>query len=182
MLNRIDGSDRFCSSFALSDAVKSGWVTISDLARCEGVTKTAISRRVTQLVALNKLETRTGTNRAKEVNLDQYEQITGKRFDPARIPLDEISRLAARGEISTLQLMTARRYRLIWQVRDVQLLRKASSLLSVYDVDLCRRLLLHDQPLNTIAKNLHYVRYSLLQRLWTCLDTLTQELLPQQVA
>jgi hypothetical protein len=182
MLNRIDGSDRFCSPFALSDAVKSGWVTISDLARCEGVTKTAISRRVARLAAKNKLETRTGAYRAKEVKLDQYEKITGRRYDPARIPVDEISRLAVRGEISSQQLMAARRYRLILRARDAQLIRKVSSLLSINDVDLCRRLLLHDQPLNTIAKNLHYVRHSVLQRLWTCLDTLTQELLPQQVA
>jgi hypothetical protein len=178
---REDGSDGLCGPFPLSNPMKSGWATITDLARCEGVTKTAISRRVTQLVALNKLETRTGTNRAKEVNLDQYEQITGKRFDSALIPLDEISRLAVRGEISTLQLMTARRYRLIWQVRDAQLLRKASSLLGVDDVDLCRRLLLHDQSLNAIARDLHYVRRSLLHRLWMCLDTLTRELFPQQV-
>src|SRR5271169_4174794 len=117
MLNREGGSDGLCGPFPLSDPMSSGWVTISDLARCEGVTKTAISRRVGRLVAKSKLETRTGTNRAKEVKLDQYERITGKRFDRARIPLDEISRLAVRGEISTPQLMTARRYRLIWRAR-----------------------------------------------------------------
>jgi hypothetical protein len=182
MPNREDGSDGLCGPFPPSDPMKSGWVSITDLARCEGVTKTAISRRVTQLVALNKLETRTGTNGAKEVNLDQYEQTTGKRFDPACIPLDEISRLAVRGEISTLQLITARRYRLIWQVPDAQLLCKASSLLSVDDIDLCRRLLLHDHSLNEIARDRHYVRRSLLHRLWTCLDTLTRELFPQQIA
>ena len=162
--------------------MRSGWVTISDLARCEGVTKTAISRRIGRLVAKSKLETRTGANRAKEVNLDQYEEITGKRFDPTRIPLDEISRLAVRGEISSLQLMAARRYRLIWRARDPQLLCKVSSLLSVNDVDLCHRLLLRDQSLNEIARKLHYVRHSLLHRLWTCLDTLTRELFPEQVA
>ena len=124
----------------------------------------------------------TGTNRAKEVKLDQYEKITGKRFDPARVPLDEISRLAVRGEISTLQLMAARRYRLICRARDAQLLRKLSSLLNINDVDLCHRLLLRDQSLNEIARNLHYVRCSLLHRLWTCLDTLTREFFPQQVS
>jgi hypothetical protein len=145
MLSREDGSDGLCGSFLLFDSRRSGWVTISDLARCEGVTKTAISRRVGRLVAKSKFETRTGANRAKEVKLDQYEQITGKRFDPAHMPLDEISRLAVRGEISTLQLMAARRYRLIWRARDSQLLRKVSSLLSVNEIDLCRRLLLQDQ-------------------------------------
>src|SRR5208282_5241314 len=92
MLNREDGNDGLCGSFPFSDPKRPDWVTISDLARCEGVTKTAISRRVGRLVAKGKLETRTGANRAKEVKLDQYEKITGKRFDPARIPLDEISR------------------------------------------------------------------------------------------
>jgi len=161
--------------------MRSGWVTISDLARCEGVTKTAISRRVTRLASKGKLETRTGANRAKEVKLDQYEKITGKRFDPARVPLDEISRLAVRGEISTLQLMAARRYRLICRARDAQLFRKVSSLLSVNDADLCHRLLLRDQSLNEIARNMHYVRCSLLHRLSTCLDTLAREFFPQQV-
>ena len=182
MLNREDGSDGLCGPFPLCDPMRSGWVTISDLARCEGVTKTAISRRVARLAALNKLKTRTGTNRAKEVKLDQYEKITGKRFDPTRVPLDEISRLAVRGEISTLQLMAARRYRLICRARDAQLLRKLSSLLNINDVDLCHRLLLRDQSLNEIARNLHYVRCSLLHRLWTCLDTLTREFFPQQVS
>jgi hypothetical protein len=182
MLNREDGSDGLCAPFPLSDPMKPGWVTISDLARCEGVTKTAISRRVARLAAQRGLDTRTGTNRAKEVNLDQYEQITGKHFDPALIPLDEISRLAVRGDISTLQLTAARRYRLIWRAQDAQLLRKVSSLLSANDVDLCRRLLLQDQSLNEIARKLHYVRRSLLHRLWTCLDTLRRELFPQQVA
>ena len=162
--------------------MRSGWVTISDLARCEGVTKTAISRQVGRLVAECKLETRTGTNRAKEVKLDQYEEITGKRYDPVRIPLDEISRLAVRGEISALQLMAARRYRVIWRARDSQLLCKVSSLLGVNDVGLCRRLLLDDQSLNEIARNLRYVRQSLLHRLWTCLDTLTREFFPHQGA
>jgi hypothetical protein len=83
MLNREDGTDGLCAPFPLSDPMKPGWVTISDLARCEGVTKTAISRRVARLAAQSKLDTRTGANRAKEVNLDQYEQITGKHFDPA---------------------------------------------------------------------------------------------------
>src|ERR1700733_1550860 len=117
MLSREDGSYRLCGSVALSDSMRSGWVTISDLARCEGVTKTAISRRIGRLAAKRNLETRTGANRAKEVKLDQYEEITGKRFDPTRIPIDEISRLAVRGEISSLQLMTARRYRLICRAR-----------------------------------------------------------------
>jgi hypothetical protein len=175
MLNREEQSDGLFGPSPLSELTSSGWVTISDLARCEGVTKTAISRRVARLASQNGLETRTGTNRAKEVKLDRYEKITGKRFDPSRIPLDEISRLAVRGEISSLQLMTARHYRLIWRARDAQLLRKASSLLSGNDVDLCRRLLLHDQSLNEIARRLHYVRRSLLHRLWTCLDTLTRE-------
>jgi hypothetical protein len=98
-----------------------------------------------------------------------------------RIPLDEISRLAVRGEISALQLMAARRYQVIWRARDSQLLCKLSSLLGVNDVDLCRRLLLDDQSLNEIARNLHYVRHSLLHRLWTCLDTLTREFFPHQV-
>jgi hypothetical protein len=182
MLSREDGSYRLCGSVPLSDPMRSGWVTISDLARCEGVTKTAISRRIGRLVAKSKLETRTGANRAKEVKLDQYEEITGKRFDPTRIPLDEISRLEVRGEISSLQLMAARRYRLIWRARDAQLLCKVSSLLGVNDVDLCHRLLLRDQSLNEIARKLHYVRQSLLHRLRVCLDTLTRELLPEQVA
>jgi hypothetical protein len=182
MHSREDGSDCLYGSFPLSDPKRSGWVTITDLARCEGVTKTAISRRIGRLVVKSNLETRTGANRAKEVRLDQYEEITGKRFDPTRIPLDEISRLAVRGEISTLQLMAARRYRLIWRARDCQLLCKVSSLLSVNDIDLCRRLLLRDQTLNEIAKKLHYVRRSLLHRLWTCLDTLARELFPEQVA
>ena len=181
MLNREYRSNGFGGPFAHVDHMKLRWVTISDLARCEGVTKTAISRRVARLAAKSKLETRTGSNRAKEVKLDQYEKITGKRFDPSRIPLDEISRLAVRGEISTLQLMAARRYRSIWRAQDAQLLRKFSSLLNVNDVDLCRRLLLHDQSLNEIARNLCYVRRSLLHRLWACLDTLTQEFFPQQV-
>jgi hypothetical protein len=182
MLSREEGSDRLSGSFSLSNSKRSGWVTISDLARCEGVTKTAISRRVGRLVANGKLETRTGANRAKEVNLDQYEKITGKRFDPALMPLDEISRLAVRGEISALQLMAARRYRLIYRARDSQLLCKVTSLLNVNDVDLCHRLLLRDQSLNEIARKLHYVRQSLLHRLWTCLDALMRELFPEQVA
>jgi len=182
MLDRDDGSDSLCGSVPLTNPMRSGWVTISDLARFEGVTKTAISRRVTRLAVQNKLRTRTGKNRAKEVKLDQYEKITGKRFDPSRIPLDEISRLAVRGEITTLQLMAARRYRLIWSGQDTRLLRKVSSLLSANDVDVCRRLLVHGQSLNEIARSLHYVRCSLLQRLCTCLDTLAGELLQQQAA
>jgi hypothetical protein len=182
MFTREGGSDGLSGTFPLSDPMRSGWVTITDLARCEGVTKTAISRRVARLATQTELETRIGKNRAKEVKLDQYEQITGKRFDRARIPLDEISRLAVRGEISTLQLMAARRYRLIWRAQDAQLLRKVSSLLSINEVDLCHRLLLHDESLNEIARNLQYVRRSLLHRLWKCLDTLTREFFPQLVA
>jgi hypothetical protein len=180
VLNREDESGGLRGPVPLSDPMKSGWVTISDLARCEGVTKAAISRRVARLAAQSQLKTRTGANRAKEVKLDQYEMITGKRFDSLRIPQDEIGRLAVRGEISTLQLTTARRYRLIWRAQDAKLLRNISSLLSVNDVDLCHRLLLRDQSLNEIARNLHYVRRSLLHRLRTCLDTLTLELFPQQ--
>jgi len=171
-----------CVPFPLSDRARSTWVTISDLARFEGVTKTAISRRVARLASQSKLETRIGKNRTKEVQLDQYQKITGKHFDPSRIPQDEISRLAVRGELSTPQLMAAHRYRSILQGQDVQLLRKVSSVLSVNDVDLCHRILLHGQSLNEIARDLRYVRSSLLDRLWMCLDTLTHEFFPQQVA
>ena len=182
MLDREAGDDGLCSPFSLCEQVRSTWVSISDLARCEGVTKTAISRRVTRLAAQDKLKTRTGKNGVKEVNLDQYERLTGKHFDPSLIPLDEISRLAVRGEISTLQLMAARRYRSIWRTQDARLLRRVSSLLNLHDVDLCNRLLLDNQPLNEIARKLHYVRRALLNRLWTCLDTLTLEFFPQHVA
>ena len=180
MLNREDESGGLCGPFPLSDPMKPGWVTISDLARCEGVTKTAISRRVARLAVQSQLKTRTGASRAKEVKLDQYEKITGKRFDSLRIPPDEISRLAVRGEISALQLTAARRFRLMWRAQDTQLLRKIFSLLSANDVELCHRLLLRGQSLNEIARNLHYVRRSLLHRLRTCLDTLTLEFFPQQ--
>jgi len=78
--------------------------------------------------------------------------------------------------------MAAHRYRSILQGQDVQLLRKVSSVLSVNDVDLCHRILLHGQSLNEIARDLRYVRSSLLDRLWMCLDTLTHEFFPQQVA
>ena len=116
MLNREDGSDGLCGSFPLSDPMRSGWVTISDLARCEGATKTTILRRVGRLVAKSKLETRTGANRAKELKLDQYEGLRiALRSDANSI--DEISRLAVRGEISSLQLKAVRRYRLIWRAR-----------------------------------------------------------------
>ena len=181
MSGRDRGADQF-DSLSVPSSVTSTWVAISDLARCEGVTKTAISRRVTRLAGQNKLQTRTGKNRAKEVNLEQYEALTGKQFDPSLIPLDEISRLAVRGEISTQQLMTARRFRLILRARDAQLFRRATSLLSPHDVDLCYRLLLEDQSFNEIARSLHYVRRSLLDRLWTCLDTLTREFFSQQAA
>jgi hypothetical protein len=102
MPNREQVNDGPSRSSLLSEYTRSGWVTISDLAPCEGVTKTAISRRVARLAVQRQLKTRTSANRAKEVKLDRYEEITGKRFDPLRIPLDEISRSAVRGEISAL--------------------------------------------------------------------------------
>src|SRR5262249_3687180 len=145
----LDGEDNGLSSpIPLPEPTRSTWVAISDLARFEGVTKTAISRRVTPLAARNKIKTPTGKNRAKAVHLQQYEALTGKHFDSSLIPLDEISRLAVRGEISTLQLMAARRYGLIWRARDAQLIHRAASLLNPHDADLCRRLLLDDQPFN----------------------------------
>ena len=182
MPDRDKGNNDPYGPLSATEPTRPTWVTISDLARFEGVTKTAISRRVARLAVRNRLETRTGKSRAREVNLDQYEGLTGKHFDPTLIPVDEISRLAVRGEISTVQLMAARRYRLICRARDAQFLRRVASLLSRQDVDLCQRLLLDDQSFNDIARNLHYVRRSLLERLWSCLDTLTREFFPQQAA
>jgi len=46
IINRESESDGLCGRFPLSVLIRSGWATNSDLARCEGVIKTSISRRV----------------------------------------------------------------------------------------------------------------------------------------
>lgn len=176
------GDNGRCDPRPISNAVGLAWVSISDLARFEGVTSAAISKRVRRLVTQNQLETRAGKNKTKQVNLDQYEKLTGKHFERSRIPADEISRLAVRGEISTAQLAAARHYRMIWRARDTYVLRRVSSLLSVHDIDLCNRLLLHDQRLNAIARDMQFVRASLLHRLSKSLDTMIQEFFRQQAA
>jgi hypothetical protein len=60
------------------------WVGISELARLKGVDKSWISRRVAALEERGKIETRDGPNRAKLVNLAQFDRAVGETTDLAK--------------------------------------------------------------------------------------------------
>jgi len=60
------------------------WLGISELARVKGVDKSWISRRVAALEELGKIETRDGPNRAKLVNLAQFDRAVGETTDLAK--------------------------------------------------------------------------------------------------
>jgi DNA-binding MarR family transcriptional regulator len=60
------------------------WLSISELARAKGVDKSWISRRVANLEAHGKIETRDGPNRGKLVNVAQFDRAVGETTDLAK--------------------------------------------------------------------------------------------------
>jgi len=60
------------------------WLGISELARLKGVDKSWISRRVAALEELGKIEPRDGPNRAKLINLAQFDRAVGETTDLAK--------------------------------------------------------------------------------------------------
>jgi hypothetical protein len=69
---------------ALNGSPDEIWLGISELARLKGVDKSWISRRVTALEELGQIEPRDGPNRAKLVNLAQFDRAVGETTDLAK--------------------------------------------------------------------------------------------------
>lgn len=68
------------------------WLSISDLAERKGVSKQTISEKVAKLEADGAIRTRPGKNRAKEVNVAQYDLAIGEEGDAAREAGEETKR------------------------------------------------------------------------------------------
>lgn len=70
------------SALLNTEATEEGlWLTVSELARLKGVDKSHISRQVTKLEEDGLLRTRTGPNRAKLVNLPEFDRLIGETTD-----------------------------------------------------------------------------------------------------
>jgi biotin operon repressor len=66
----------------MNDDLDAGlWLSISDIAEQKGKSRQAIHKRVTQLEAEGKVETRPGANGTKLVNLAQYDRAVGETGD-----------------------------------------------------------------------------------------------------
>ena len=57
------------------------WLSISEIARQKDISRQAVAKRVDQLVALGKLQTKPGDNGTKLVNLAQYDRAIGETGD-----------------------------------------------------------------------------------------------------
>lgn len=67
------------------DLLESGlWLSISALAKRKGVKKQTISERVARLEADQLIKTKPGPNRAKLVNIAEYDRAVGQVGDPAK--------------------------------------------------------------------------------------------------
>jgi DNA-binding MarR family transcriptional regulator len=79
------GALRRLKAAPAADLLDNGlWLSVSALAKRKGTTKQTVSERVRRLVDAGLLETRPGANRAKLVNLAQYDRAVGQVGDPAK--------------------------------------------------------------------------------------------------
>lgn len=60
------------------------WLTVSDLARQKGLTKSTVSERLAKFVAARLVETRKGKGRAVLINVAQFDRAAGQTTDFAR--------------------------------------------------------------------------------------------------
>lgn len=130
-------------------------MTISALARAEGVDKALMSRRVKQL----KLETFPGPRRAKLVTIASYLKALGRRTtEELRPPIDQLDRMARRGNFGTgaqapIRLEAARRYKQL-SARVANGDMKVAALMAAINKALgddaaarCHALLVEDRPM-----------------------------------
>lgn len=149
-------------------------MTISGLARAEGVDKALMSRRVKQL----KLETFPGPRRAKLVTIASYLKALGRpATEELRPPADRLDRLARRGKLGAgaqadIRLETARRYKRLSESaakgdkKALALLNQIHRALGDDATGRCRALLVEDQLMDYFSEaDRRYVLRSLREHL-----------------
>ena len=103
---------------------KRQWLSISDLARVEGVDKAHISRRVKSLKADGRVETRSGGRRVL-VDVGQYGAGVGREIDPTRCDAPDAlktigsRRKAGDSKRTRSKLQAAREYQKIMRMASV---------------------------------------------------------------
>jgi len=156
-------------------------LTISDLAREEGVDKALISRRVKKLEQQGLLPTYSGPNNSKLVNRSQYNQACGRPGKMAPLG-DPISQMAYRGklgreEVLTRRLEAARKYAELFRRADggeqpaAQRMDELDSLLGIRGAELCYLILVKEKNLKEIDSS---DRSHLLATFCDCLDLLAE--------
>lgn len=61
-----------------------GWVSVSELARLKGLSKAAVSERVTRFIKGGQLSTKPGKGKVKLVNLAAFDRVAGETTDLAK--------------------------------------------------------------------------------------------------
>jgi hypothetical protein len=134
-------------------------MTITALARAEGVDKALMSRRVKQL----KLETRRGPRGAKLVAVASYLQAVGRpATDEPGPPGDQLDRLARKGKLgrgaeADARLKAARAYQGLslraagGDLKAAARIGEINRALGVDATERCRALLIEGRPLQSLA-------------------------------
>jgi hypothetical protein len=155
-------------------------MTISDLARAEGVDKALISRRVKSL----GLKTLPGPRGAKFVNLADWNRVCGRRPDEVlKAPADLLDHLARRGKLGTTGEATTlvkagRLYQVFYRRSAVgdskaeERLRAIEQTLGVNSIDLCNLVLIEGRPLTEIKAEQRFLQ----MRLRECLGEIAKKL------